>query len=58
MWPQQAHPISSGAALASSEPASHVNLMSMFLVPSPRTLIKMFSSADWGPLLAIVPSGK
>lgn len=54
MWPQRADPISSEAALASSEPASHVNLMSVFLALSPRTLIKMFSSADWGPLLAIV----
>lgn len=56
MWAQQADPISSEAALASSEPASHVNLMSVFLALSPRTLINMFSSADWGPLLAIVPS--
>lgn len=56
MWAQRADPISSEAALASSEPASHVNLMSVFLAPPPRTLINMFSSADWGPLLVIVPS--
>lgn len=49
-------PVFSEVALAPCKPASHVNLMSVFLVTSPRTPIKTFNSAEPGPLLAIVPS--
>lgn len=49
-------PVFSEAALALSKSASHVNLMSVFPVTSLRTPIKMFNSAEPGPVLAIVPS--